>query len=298
MLDPEEAESAKKRKERLAQLEAAEEKYRAMIERRNQLNAEAKVYADERNALNNERRKLQDQITQLIFQRDALNAEAKNLREQRNELQKIAKSRLGERKDKRKGVVKDLDTRIKELEAEYKMLERKYETSSVTGAEEKKMTEALRQKHKELEDLKKLASEQNIIKADLRGMDVEIDVYFAKANELHAAMLAKQKTAQEIHEQIVKYTEQVKYLRAESEKKHEAFLKTKEKANEVHNKAQELLETILVLRNESKAEREEIRKAITEQNEKVRQELFSEEKVARFEEEAINKLKTDGKFEL
>jgi hypothetical protein len=72
----------------------AEKRLRRLLERRNELNAEAREIASERDQLNAERRRVLDGVAELRARREAIHAELQQHKARRTELQRQAKELL------------------------------------------------------------------------------------------------------------------------------------------------------------------------------------------------------------
>ncbi len=101
----------------------AEREFRRLIEKRNELNDEARQARDERDALNEQKKNLVAEMRRLQTERDAKNAEARDWKEKRNEFQRQAKSLIENKRKMRKenapgnaGTIRTLENEIRALE--------------------------------------------------------------------------------------------------------------------------------------------------------------------------------------
>jgi uncharacterized coiled-coil DUF342 family protein len=81
---------SKKKKER-TELDNAEKKFQSLVDKRNELNTEANIYRDERDAIHAQKKKLLEEAREKRGLRNALVKEMREHKKKRNELQKKAK---------------------------------------------------------------------------------------------------------------------------------------------------------------------------------------------------------------
>jgi len=151
---------SKKKKKDIEQLRDAEKKFRAYIQKRNELNEMARVLREERDMINASRKEQKEEMKRLKKERDELVSKMRHHKEIRNKLQQEAK-KLIEAKRKKKGeVFKNLPLRVEELKADVQMLEYRQETVPMTPQEENELIEKIRLKKEEYERTKKQMEKQ------------------------------------------------------------------------------------------------------------------------------------------
>ncbi|MCK4366790.1 MAG: hypothetical protein KAW84_02445 [Thermoplasmata archaeon] len=285
------------RKKSKSELNVAEIKYRSLLDRRDELNAEASVPRDERDTLNKQKRELIDKMQELKKKRDSLVAEMRKHKSKRNELQKRAKELIGLRRGKRRDFKTSLPLEIDNMRLEIHELQMKQETTSLTVRKENELIEGVREKRKELDEFEAMYEEQKKLILEMEGVDDTITEFFKKADEEHELVVKLSNEAQGIHETIVVQIKEISHLIAESDKKHQEFLKVREKADYYHNRAQEMRQKILSIRKEKRKEMAEARKEIRDQNIAARKALFDEKKLDEDAERALETLLKKGKVE-
>lgn len=284
------------RKKSKTELQIAEIKYRSLLEKRDELNAEASVPRDERDTLHKQKRELIDEMQKLKEKRDSLVAEMRKHKSKRNELQKRAKELVVFRRGKKRRFRTSLPMEIDNLRMEIHELHTKQETTALTIPQENELLERIREKHAELEELEEIYEEQKRLILEVEGVDDAITELFRKADEEHQMVVKLYNEAQEIHERIVVLIKEISHLIAEANKKHEDFLKIRTKADYYHNRAVEMRQKILSIRRARRMELKKARKIIEEQNIAARKALFDEKKLEEDAEKALDTLLKKGKI--
>ena len=283
------------RKKSKSELDIAEIKYRSLLDKRDEANAEASVPKDERNTLNAQKRELIDEMQELKKKRDSLVAEMRKHKSKRNELQKRAKELIGLRKGKK--FKTSLPVEIDNMRLEIHKLQMRQETTALSLPKENELIDAVRVKKKDLDELEEVYEEQKKLILEMEGVDDTITEFFKKADEEHEMVVKLSNAAQEIHETIVVQIKEISHLIAESDKKHKEFLKIRERADHYHNRAQEMREKILSERKEKRKEMAEARRVLKDQNLAAHKALFDEEKLDEDAAKALETLLTKGRVE-
>lgn len=285
------------RKKSKSELDIAEIKYRSLLDKRDEANAEASVPKDERNTLNAQKRELIDEMQELKKKRDSLVAEMRKHKSKRNELQKRAKELIGLRKGKKRDFKTSLPVEIDNMRLEIHKLQMRQETTALSLPKENELIDAVRVKKKDLDELEEVYEEQKKLILEMEGVDDTITEFFKKADEEHEMVVKLSNAAQEIHETIVVQIKEISHLIAESDKKHKEFLKIRERADHYHNRAQEMREKILSERKEKRKEMAEARRVLKDQNLAAHKALFDEEKLDEDAAKALETLLTKGRVE-
>ena len=286
-----------RRKEK-SELDTAEIKLETLIQRRDQLNAQAAVFRQERDVLHKQRKEVTEQMRALRDERDALVREMRGHRDRRNELQAKARE-LIELKRKVRGQMRtSIGGDLERLRREVKDLDMRQQTSPMKLEEENALLDDLRGKLRELKELEGLQSEQDKVTVEVKDLDASITDLF-KAADLEHELVVKLSTEQkERHERLVGLVNQIAALIAEANAKHEEFLKIREKADESHQKAVEMREKVLSIRGAKRAEIREARNLIREQNLTVRKALLDDRKLDKAADEALQVLLKKGRVEV
>ena len=285
-------------KKKVTEEENAEIRYRGIIEKRNELNDQAREFADARNTLNDERRDLVEEIRELRDERDDIVKKMRRHKKVRNGYQDKAKALIEMRKGKRKGIHKNLDRDIEGLRAEVKMIELKQQTTVLTIEEENVLLKNLKKQYEEVKRLESVLGEQDAILSEVKDVDEKITLLFKMADEEHEKVVTLSKQSQEVHDRVTLMGKSITHLIAEANKNHDSYVKIKERANSYHEKATEMREKLMAMRNIKKDEIRESRQLITQQNKAVRMALNDEKKLEAAAEDALETLLKKGKIEI
>jgi uncharacterized coiled-coil DUF342 family protein len=285
-------------KPKVSEEENAEIRYRGIIEKRNELNDQAREYADTRDSLNNERREIIEDIRDLREDRDEIVKKMRHHKKLRNQHQDKAKSLIEMKKGKGKGIHKNLDRDIEVIRTEAKMLELKQETTVLTIEEENQLLKNLKKQYVEMRRLESILGEQDTILSEVKDVDEKISLLFKMADEEHEKVVEFSKQSNEIHDRITLMAKSITHLIAESNKNHELYVQLKERADQYHQKANEMRDKIMAVRNLARDEIRESRQLISQQNKSVKMALNDEKKLEAAADDALETLLKKGKFEI
>ena len=280
-------------------LRNAEKDFRKLIERRNELNDQAREARDERDALNEQKKNLVAQMRSLQTERDSKNASAREWKEKRNEYQRQAKALIENkrkmRKDSSSGGQGGI---IRALENEIRAMERTQETTAMTIPKEKELLEKIKLKMRELEQARLVYAEEAKLLSDVKDIDGKIDELFRMADEAHKQVVTLSNEGQALHDQIGPVLEQLKFLDAKSDEKHQAYIALRKEADEFHSKAMGLREQVEKLRDERRKLYGERKAEMQNVNKDAREQLFDEAKLEDKADDAMKALLAGGKISL
>jgi uncharacterized coiled-coil DUF342 family protein len=288
---------SKKKKER-TELDNAEKKFQSLVDKRNELNSEANIYRDERDAIHNQKKKLLEEAREKRVLRNTLVKEMREHKKKRNEMQKKAKELIAFKQKRGGKIEKNLPQTIEEIRKEMARMEIKQETTSMPIDDEKELLEKIKTKAKELKELEKLMKEQVDIVADVEELDAKIDELFKEADKEHEEVVRLSDESQEHHERVTTLMKESSVLINEAQKKHEKYIKIRERATKFHEKAMEMRKKVLDMKKEKRMERAEARKLINEQNIAVKKALDDEEELDKAAKASVEKLMKKGKVEM
>jgi len=255
-------------------LRNAEEKFRALLNKRDDINAQASAIRSERDTLNDQRRELQEQVREVCDKRDALVAEMRVYKDRRNDLQRKAKE-LIEFKGKLKGrPMGDLNSEIRKLSGEIESLDLTQQTVPMTIPKERKLLDDLKAKRNELERVRTILVDQEKIVKEIRDIDQSIDELFRQADKEHEEVVRLSNESQEHHDHVMK---EISSLKGVADKKHADFVKLREDADAAHQKATDMRDKIIEIRKERRAEWQEEQDSVNEVN-KAARDIFDDEK--------------------
>ncbi|KYK31201.1 MAG: hypothetical protein AYK23_04080 [Candidatus Proteinoplasmatales archaeon SG8-5] len=285
-------------KKKQTEEESAELRHRNLIEKRNELNTQAREIADSRDTLNQERREILDEMRALRDERKALVDKMREHKKARNLYQQRAKELIEVKRGKRKDIHPGLEKELEALKADLKMLDVQQQTSTMTLQEENELLDRMKARAKELDRLENIMAEQDAIISEVEDVNESISELFKMADEEHKKVVVYSDQAQEIHDRITLIIKSVSHLVTEANKHHETFVKLKERADGYHQKAAEMREKLMAIRNIKRDEVRETRKMIREQNKAVKRALDDDKKRDEAADEALETLLKKGKVEI
>jgi uncharacterized coiled-coil DUF342 family protein len=285
-------------KEVKTQIVGAERNFRKMLDKRDELNGQARELRGERDAVNDQKRHLLVEIRRLTAERDAQNAVAREHRDKRNELQRQAKELIEVKKRMRGSGPVGYAGKVRELEGEVKRLEFQQQTTTMSIAKENELLKKVAELRKELEVARVQYADEAKLLAGVKDLDAKIDELFRAADEEHKVVVDAQNAAQAFHNAIEPLVKELRILDQLSDQKHQAFLAAKAQADEIHAKLSEQREKVVALRDQRSAIYRERRQIVEDQNKQARQALFDEEKLDAAADEAIKLLLEKKKLSL
>ena len=285
-------------KQKMSEEQNAELRYRSIIEKRNELNDQAREFADTRNMLNKERRETTDEIKELRDERDEFNKLMRQHKKVRNSYQDKAKDLIEKKKGKRKGIHKDLDRDIETMKADAQMLEVKQQTVPLSIEAENDLLDTLKKQYEEIKRLEAVQGEQDSILSEVKDVDEKIDMLFKMADQEHQNVVKYNDQAKEVHQRIILMSKSISHLISESNKNHESYVKLKERADSYHQRGSEMREKLMTMRNIKRDEIRESRKLIKDQNKAVRSVLNDEKRLDKAADDALEQLLKKGKVEI
>lgn len=283
---------------KISELQNAELKLRALLNKRDEINELAALLRSERDTLNDQKRVFQDQMRAAREKRDALVAEMRAHKKRRDELQAKAKE-LIEFKKKMKGKpMGDLKDELRALQRQVKDMELRQQTVPLSIPDERKLLEQTKAKTAEVERLKAIIAEQEKIAKEVKDIDRSIDALFRQADKEHEEVVRLSEEQHKAHEEATAAMKELLAIKATADKKHADFLKLREEADAVHQKAEELRSKVIEIRKEKRMERMEEFRAVREVNIAARRALDDEKKREKAFDEALETLLRKGKLEL
>ncbi len=288
----------KNKKKTISELDSAELKFRAFLNKRDEINEQAAVVRSERDSLHEKKRELQEPMRDARDKRDAAVAEMRVHKKKRDELQAKAKE-LIEFKRKLKGSpMGDLRTEIRVIEADIKGMELRQQTVPLKLTEERDLLDKIKARASDLQRLKLILLDQEKIQKEVKDVDASIDTLFKLADKEHAEVVRLAELQHKHHEEAQAHAKEIGTLAATANKKHEEFIKLREEADAVHQKAMELRGKVIEIKDQKRAEVREERNAIRDVNMATRKALDDKEKKDKVADEALQILLKKGKVEI
>jgi uncharacterized coiled-coil DUF342 family protein len=283
---------------KISELRSAEERFRALLNKRDEINATAAATRAERDTLNDRKKELQEQMRDLRDKRDALVAEMRAFKVRRDEFQRKAKELIAFKQSLRGRPLGDLNEEIRNLSREIGKMDTHQQTVPMTIPKERALLDEMRVKMRELERVKEILSEQEKIKKEISSVDQSIDELFKRADQEHAEVVRLSEESQKFHEQATAVMKDVAALKASADKKHADYMKLRQEADAVHEKASEMRGRIIEIRKEKRAAWQEERNAVNEVNLATRKALDDREKKDKAADEALELLLKKGKIQI
>jgi uncharacterized coiled-coil DUF342 family protein len=285
-------------KKKLTETESAELKLKALFDKRNEFNAQAIAFREQRNLLNAEKGKKIDEMVELRNVRGENVRLMRQHRDLRNEYQAKAKALLDAKKKRRKDLHADLPHELEAKKANVRMLDLKQQTQAMSIAEENELIDEIKGEMKEIVRLEKIKAQQDAVKGEVRKYSDDITELFQMADEEHKLVVEYANKANEAHEKITAMMEEVTNMIREANKNHAAFVAAKEKADEYHLKGQEMREKVMASKREKYDEQRAARMDIVNQNKAARAALLDKDKLDKAADDALQMLLRKGKVEI
>ena len=283
---------------KISDLRSAEEKFRALLNKRDDINAQAAGFRSERDSLNDKKREIQEQVRGERDARDALVAEMRVHKERRNDLQRQAKELIEFKRKLRGRPLGDLNEEIRALSKQIEEMNLKQQTVPMTLPAEKKLLDELKAKMAELERVKNILTEQEKIVKEIHNIDQSIDELFRRADKEHEEVVRLSKESQERHDRVTALMKNVAVLKGAADKNHADYIRLKEDADAVHRKAVEMRDKIIEIRKERREAWQEEQDSIKAVNEATRKALDDEKRKDQAAEEALELLLKKKKVEI
>jgi uncharacterized coiled-coil DUF342 family protein len=283
---------------KISELQSAELKLRALLNKRDEINEQAFVLRSERDSLNEKKRELQQRLREVRDKRDALVAQMRVHKAKRDELQKKAKELIAYKKGTRGRPLGDLKGEIRAASADAKMMELQQQTVPMSLPKERELLEKIKAKLTEVDRFKKLLAEEEKVQKEVRGVDQNIDTLFKFADKEHELVVKFSEESQKHHDENNAIMKDIAALAAAADKKHEDFIKLKEDADAVHQKAQDLRGKVIEIKGEKRADRQAEREAIRTVNQATRKALDDKDKKDKAAEDALQTLLKKGKVQI
>ena len=285
-------------KKKISELQSAELRFRALLNKRDEINDQAAALKSERDSLNEQKKALQEQMNAARDKRDALVEQMRAHKKKRDEFQGKAKDLIDFKKKLKGRGTGSLRDEIRAMDAEVRLLELRQQTVPLSLPKERELLDTIKSKTAEVERMKKVLSEQEKIEKEVKDLDKSIDTFFRQADKEHAEVVRLSDEQHKAHEEASAIFKDLAQLMASANKKHEGFMKLREEANAVHLKASEMRDKIIEIRKEKRMEKYEELKAIRDVNTATRKALDDKTKKDKAADEALAMLLKRGKIEI
>jgi len=283
---------------KISELQSAELRFRALLNKRDDINEQAAVIRSDRDSLSEKKRELQDQMNVARDRRDELVKKMRIHKAKRDDFQAKAKELIEFKKSLKGKQAGSLKEEIRAQEAEVRMLDLRQQTVPLTIPKERELLEIIKSKSAEVQRLKKVLLEQDKIEREVKDLDSSINALFRQADKEHAEVVKFSEEQHKAHEEASALYKEVASLAATANKKHAEFMKLREEANAAHDKASEMRDKIIGIRKEKRMERMEEMKAIRDVNISARKALDDKVKKDKAADDALAMLLKKGKIQI
>ncbi|MCJ7635634.1 hypothetical protein MUP77_24990 [Candidatus Bathyarchaeota archaeon] len=215
---------------------------------------EAKIWAEKRNTLNNQSKKIWEEVKNLKSQRDEFNDKIKKLKEERTKLNIEAapkREKLENLRKKidelpgKKGSTLFITKRIEELDWEI-------QTNPLTLTEEKVLVSQI----KILEEQMLANKETDTIKDQLLKLQADFSSLRIKANDIHGKIVALAKQSQELHEKMLEKIKEAEAVIPDAYEAHQKFSSLRSQADEAYKNYVEAIAWVKTIRLQIRQEKE------------------------------------------
>ncbi|MDI6708043.1 MAG: hypothetical protein QME47_03040 [Candidatus Thermoplasmatota archaeon] len=285
-------------KKRIAAIEAAEQKYRALVEERDKFNRNAKLVGDEMRLLNDSKGALFKTLNELKSSKTIAIEKIKLHKSKRDELHKKAKELLSLRRSTRKKIIESLPEDLNELKKELEELEFKQQTMPLTLKEENKIINRIRAMIFKAKNLEAALEEQEQLSMELSNINTTIDELFKKADEEHAEVVKLSDEVKELNDKGKALFNEIAEIINKIKKKNKEYLELKSKADEFHKRALGMRATVIAFKKEERLRRELEREALEKRKLEVETQLSDKKELEKFIDKSLEDLKKKGKIEL
>ena len=283
----------------IGELEKAEEKFDALISKRNKLNDEAAELRNVRDMLNDQKRKLLDETLEIKKTKDAKAAEMAVHKRARNELNAKAKELIQLKRElHRNAPDSEIYTEIMRLGREFEFLEMKQQTDTLSVKEENEVIQRMRLNFAERNKLLTVSRKGEEIAGRLEDINGKIDSVFEEARKEHEGVTSLYAEVSALGGQMNAKMSEASILINEADRKHREFLEKRGEADACHREAMEMRSFILERRKEKREKALESRNAVREQNFSVRKTLFDKKASEEEADKQLQELLKRGKISL
>jgi uncharacterized coiled-coil DUF342 family protein len=239
--------------------------------------SQAWEWRDRRDELRAEAPQIHDEISEQRDARDELNVEVqhqKELRDKETNRARELQERLNELRGKRRDPEEYVS--LEDMQREFRELEWKQQTTSLTVDEEKGVIEEMERLSKAIAFTPNDTPKPADLTEEMEKLWQEIQEARNKAQEHHEKMVALVEKAQLKHQNVIQLSQNLDPARTEAGEAHQMYVQCLQEADEMRNRLDELREQELTL----KAQLDTIRKSRKEtrrEREKVAMERLAEQ---------------------
>jgi len=243
--------------------------------KRDDLNEEARKWAEKRDQLNEKFRGMTEEIQTLKKKRDDLNNEVKRLKGKRDEARsRIAERRkeLDELKRKINSLRKQTSTSYPEAEETMQALDWKIQTTSMPAKEENKLISRI----KKLEADITLHKQARDLEAKVMELRAEIGSLKIQADTIHSELSKLAEESEVYHKKMMEIVETASKVKGEADNAHKSYVDLKNRATDTHKEYMERLNRIQQIEYQTRAAEESARQKKIDEAKMKRDEIASQ----------------------
>jgi len=260
-------------RDHLHQMEA---KVRKLRDGRNNHNEQAKRFAEQRNAIQDQYKEHREKLDLAVAEVKAIRAEQNIHKERRNAIQAQIRDLIGQAKAQRgdKDEKKSASFEFNKLSSEVDNMEKVFETrGGMSSKKEKETMEKIKNMRRRMKELEPEVTKLQLIKVDLSNRDEAIATLKAEADNSHKMFVECLERAKGMSKELDELFSHRDFLKGEGDRFHKEFVACKERADEVHAKITEMMKEVNNARDKLKMAREERESWITDHNALVAKEM-------------------------
>jgi uncharacterized coiled-coil DUF342 family protein len=212
------------------------------------LNEEAFEWAEKRDRLHKEIKKIRSEAKILEERRDELNAEVRDLKTLQEEASRAHYGKTdqlkGLRQEIRKAAANRPSRRFQSIKDEFERIEWKIQTESTSLDEERRLVEQVKTLAKQMEVYREMKS----TRGEMARLEIEAKRFKNQIVNNRGRVSEIAKGSQEYHEKMVGRLERARKLKAEADGMHRKYVEKKESARVFHLKYIEILGRVKSLR--------------------------------------------------
>jgi uncharacterized coiled-coil DUF342 family protein len=286
-------------KRTISELQKAEEKYQALINKRNALNDEANEIRKTRDMLNDQKRQMLDAVYEVKKSKDSKAAEMREHKNRRNELNRQAKELISLKRELHKSSPdSEVFGELERLAREFETLELRQQTESMSIADENDLIQRMRNNLAERNKLTSIARKSEQIVGRVDELNSKIDEIFESSRKEHESVVSIYAEVQALGEEMNTKMNEISVIINEANKRHQEFLDKRAEADKTHHDAMEMRSLILERRKERRESFLEGKRAISELNTSARKNLFDKEASEKEADKQLQELLKRGKINL
>ena len=286
-------------KRTISELQRAEEKYQALINKRNALNDEANEIRKTRDMLNDQRKQFLDEVYNIKRKKDAKASEMKEHKAKRNDLNKKAKELILLKRELHKhSPDSEVFAELERLAKEFDNLDKRQQTESMPIAEENELIQRMRNNLTERNRLSSIARKSEEIVGKVDELNQKIDELFESSRVEHEMVVSLYTEVQALGDEMNRKMNETSVIINEANKRHQEFIGKRTEADKAHQDAMEMRALILERRKEKRENFLEGKRAIQDQNTTTRRVLYDRDASEKEADKQLEELLKRGKISL